>query len=103
MRKRRRSRADSGEEPGLDDGSDTGAGAESDPGAAPRPDGPWDESERPVDEDDEGRLHLGSLSLPGRDEVELRLQVDEASGQVASVMLVAADGAVTYVAGWPPQ
>jgi len=47
-----------------------------------------------VDEDDETRLDLGSLSVPGHPDVELRLQVDEDSGRVASVMLVAADGAL---------
>lgn len=56
--------------------------------------GPWDVSELPVDEDDESRAHLGALSVKGHPEVELRLQVDEASGQVAAVLLVGADGAM---------
>jgi Protein of unknown function (DUF3710) len=56
--------------------------------------GPWDASELAVAEDDETRVDLGSLSVKGRDGIEVRLQVDEASQQVAGVMLVAADGAM---------
>lgn len=60
----------------------------------PRAHGPWDASEHPVDEEDTSRAHLGALSIAGHPEVELRLQVDEASGAVAAVMLVAKDGAM---------
>jgi hypothetical protein len=60
-------------------------------------------TERPVDEDDEGRLDLGALSIPGHPEVELRLQVDESSGQVVSAMLVAADGALELRAFAAPR
>lgn len=63
-------------------------------GDAERPDGPWDASELRVDEDDETRVDLGALNVKGRDGLEVRLQVDEASGQVGGVMLVAADGAL---------
>jgi Protein of unknown function (DUF3710) len=60
----------------------------------PRAHGPWDISEHPVDEEDPSRAHLGALSIAGHADVELRLQVDEASGNVAAVMLVAKDGAM---------
>lgn len=56
--------------------------------------GPWDASELVVDADDETRVHLGALNVKGHDGIEVRLQVDEASQQVAGVMLVAADGAM---------
>ncbi|WP_148574336.1 DUF3710 domain-containing protein [Nocardioides caldifontis] len=59
-----------------------------------RSDGPWDSSELTVEEDDETRADLGALSIEGHPEVELRLQVDEASQQVQAVMLVAQDGAM---------
>ena len=47
------------------------------PGLSPRPDGPWDVSERP---DDEGLIDLGALRVHGRDGMELRLEVDEVPG-----------------------
>lgn len=59
----------------------------------PRAHGPFDSSEHPVDPEDEGRAHLGSLSVAGHQEVEIRLQADEASGQVVAVLLVGKDGA----------
>jgi hypothetical protein len=61
--------------------------------AGPRARGPWDESEVDV-RGVENRLHLGGLVITGHEGLEVRLQVDEASGQVASVLLVAEDGAV---------
>jgi hypothetical protein len=72
-------------------------------GPPERPDGPWDVAERPIDEDDEARVDLGALSVPAHPGVELRLQVDEASGQVASAMLVAADGALELRAFAAPR
>jgi hypothetical protein len=71
--------------------------------AGPRVHGPWDASERRVDEDDESRAHLGSLSVEGHPEVELRLQVDEASGQVGAVLLVGSDGAMELRAFAAPR
>ena len=61
---------------------------------ASRAHGPWDASELVVDAEDETRVHLGALNVKGHDGIEVRLQVDEASQQVAGVMLVAADGAM---------
>jgi len=60
----------------------------------PRSQGPWDAEEHPVDPDDQTRANLGALSISGRPDMELRLQVDQESGQVAAVMMIAADGAI---------
>jgi hypothetical protein len=83
-----------------DDRGDSAAGSEggSDGGAAT---GPYDADALP--EDDPERVDLGSLLIapePGR---ELRLQVDEASGVVQSVVLAAADGALELRAFAAPR
>ena len=83
MRRRRRS-----DEPELDPEAD-GPAVE-----GPRAHGPWDATELRVDENDESRAHLGAISVAGHPDLELRLQVDEGSGQVAALLLVAADGAM---------
>jgi hypothetical protein len=99
MRKRRR--AERLTEP---DPSDSGAETSGEGSADPlRADGPWDSSELAVDADDDSRAHLGALSVVGHPDVELRLQVDEASGQVAAVMLVASDGAMELRAFAAPR
>ena len=93
MRFRRKSVDDDTVEPV---GGDVDATA-SDPGL----DGPYDADELP--DDDPERVDLGSLLIapePGR---ELRLQVDEASGQVQSVMLAGNDGAVEIRAFAAPR
>ncbi len=62
--------------------------------------GPVDLADAPQGVD---RVDLGSLKVaptPGR---ELRLQVEEASGQVASVMVVGPDGAVEFQAFAAPR
>ena len=77
----------------------------------PRADGPWDISERPraEDEDDAAedgaapRIDLGALSVPGHPEVQVQLQVDEASGEVAAVLLVTEDGAMELRAFAAPR
>jgi hypothetical protein len=56
--------------------------------------GPFDVSEVEVDEEDQTRVDLGGLIVKGRPGIELRLQVDEASQQVAAVLLVAEEGAL---------
>lgn len=53
----------------------------------PRPRGPWDRDETDADARDESYLDLGGLVVRPRPELELRLQVDEDSSLVASVML----------------
>lgn len=64
------------------------------PEPAPPPErtGPWDESE--AGEPEEDSIDMGSLRLRLRDGIELRLQADQASGALVSVMLAAEDGAV---------
>jgi hypothetical protein len=76
---------------GADGGADPGAPSTGD---ALRAGGPWDAGELQVSPDDPDRIDLGSLSVKGREDVEVRLQVDEASQQVTGLMLVAKDGAL---------
>lgn len=99
MRMRRRSRKD---EPGEESAGATpeeGAAGAAEGAAAgqqadPRANGPWDDTERQVDEDDTGYVSVGSLAVRGRPGVEVRLQADQATNQIQSVMLVAEDGAM---------
>lgn len=99
MRKRRRSAASPEQEDRQQE-----AGAATEPKAeGPRAHGPWDLSEMPVDENDETRVHLGSISVQGHPEVELRLQVDEATNEVAALMLVSSDGAMELRAFAAPR
>lgn len=62
--------------------------------ATPPTTGPFDVADHPVAEDDADRIHLGSLSLAGHPDLEVRLQVDESSGTVVAALLVADDGAL---------
>ncbi len=55
--------------------------------AAERPHGPWDRAETNADEDDEQYLDLGGLVVKGAEGLELRMQVDPQSQQVAAVLL----------------
>ena len=68
----------------------------------PRADGPWDADEVEVHEDD-GRIDLGSLLVTPQDGLEVQLQVDEASGQVAAVVLAGPDAAVEVRAFAAPR
>jgi hypothetical protein len=63
--------------------------------------GPFDVSQ--VDGDGIERADLGSLLVPAIADRELRLQVDEKSGQVRSVMLAGSDGAVEFQAFAAPR
>ena len=56
--------------------------------------GPYDVADHPLEEDDPSRIDLGALSLAGHPDLEVRLQVDEASGAVMAALLVAEDGAL---------
>jgi Protein of unknown function (DUF3710) len=69
----------------------------------PRADGPWDVSEVDIPEDDESRVDLGSLLLTPRDSLDVQLQVDEASGQVAAVIMAGEEGAVELRAFAAPR
>ncbi len=73
--------ADSGASAGRDDSVDHDAGLP--PG---RPDGPWDRSETDADEQDPHYIDLGGLVVRGREGLELRLQVDEQTQTVSSVL-----------------
>jgi hypothetical protein len=56
--------------------------------------GPWDAAEREVDTEDESAIDLGGLIITGRPGLELRLQTDQATGNVGAAMLVGQNGAV---------
>ncbi len=92
MRRRRKNRTEAVE--GAEQvAQDAVAAPEEDDGLADY-DGPWDVEDRPVEEDDPARIDLGALSLAGHPDLEVRLQVDEASGAVMAALLVAEDGAL---------
>ena len=59
-----------------------------------REDGPFDIDEVDLDADEIDRLDFGSLILTPFDEMQLQLQVDQASGQVQSVLVVAEQSAL---------
>ncbi len=63
--------------------------------------GPRDSAE--VEDDGVERVDLGSLRLSPVGDLELRLQVDETSGQVQSAMIVGPDGAVDLRAFAAPR
>jgi hypothetical protein len=63
--------------------------------------GPWDSDSLP--DDGVERVDLGSLRVPPREGAELRLQVDEVTGAVQSVMLAADEGALELRAFAAPR
>lgn len=67
----------------LDDGSGDGSGdgEARRTGLSPRPDGPWDAAEQDTEE---GYVDLGGMRLRGREGMELRLDVEEATGVVTA-------------------
>jgi Protein of unknown function (DUF3710) len=58
-----------------------------------RDSGPWDSAEVDLS-DDSPRLDLGALVIPGRDGLELQVQMDEESGNVVAVTVVLGPGAI---------
>ena len=89
-------------EPTLEVSTDAAeASAEPTGSAAPRTDGPFDESQ--VADDGVARVDLGSLLIAPSEGRELRLQVDEASGNVQAVMLTGPDGALEMQAFAAPR
>jgi hypothetical protein len=68
---------------------------------ATSPVGPFDVDELP--EDGVERVDLGSLLIAPEEDRELRLQVDETTGEVQSVMLASTDGAVELRAFAAPR
>ena len=79
------------EEGGAEDGSDVAAesveGADEPEGLSPRPDGPWDLSERPDAREDEQMLDLGALLIRGFDGLQMQVQMDEEMSTVSLVTL----------------
>lgn len=65
--------------------------------------GPFDRSEVDYDETNEATVDLGSLIVTGRPDLELRLQMDEGSGNVAAALLVTADSAAELRAFASPR
>jgi hypothetical protein len=63
--------------------------------------GPWDVDDLP--DDGVERIDLGSLLVPPAEGTEVRLQVDEQTGQVQSVMLAGEDGALELRAFAAPR
>lgn len=63
-------------------------------GAGARAQGPWDSSEVDLEAEKGARVDLGGILIKGRPGLELRLQVDEKTQQVAAVMLVNQEGAL---------
>lgn len=93
----RRRKAATSDEPVTDGSAD---GVED---ADPRASGPWDATEIELEEADENRVDLGSLLLTAREGVDIQLQVDEASGEVAAALLAAEDGAIELRAFAAPR
>ena len=81
-----------------DGGADDLAAEGTDPGA----EGPFD-SEDLSPQDGVERVDLGSLLIEGEPNRELRLQVDEASGTVQSVVIAGPDGALELRAFAAPR
>jgi hypothetical protein len=65
--------------------------------------GPYDADDMPPEAAAVERVDLGSLLLPPVEGLELRLQVDEASGAIAAVLLTAEDGALELRAFAAPR
>jgi Protein of unknown function (DUF3710) len=88
-----------GDDPAVE--ADQGTGVDSPVG--PRVNGPWDVSEVTIDEDDQTRVDLGSLLLTPHEGLEVQLQVDEASGDVAAVVLAGDEAAAELRAFAAPR
>lgn len=87
-------------DPVVDEGSESGL-----PGGSLEPEvpvtGPFDVDELP--DDGHERVDLGSLLITPEPERELRLQVDESTGEVQAVVLAGADGALELRAFAAPR
>lgn len=67
------------------------------------PRGPYDIDEIPADAAPMNRVDLGSLHIPAVEGLELRLQVDESTGQIAAVLLTGEEGAIELRAFAAPR
>ena len=97
---RRRSRSESVEPDALDDDQVDDA-AEDAADAEGAVQGPWDVDD--VVDDGIDRVDLGSLLVAPTEGTELRLQVDEQTGEVQSAMLAGDDGAIELRAFAAPR
>ena len=90
---------------GTSTDADTGTGTGTDgvEETHPRARGPWDATEVDLEDADENRVDLGSLLLTAREGVDIQLQVDEESGEVAAALLAAEDGAIELRAFAAPR
>jgi hypothetical protein len=95
-----RAETDDGESDGAGIGEDSDTDARSSGGLTPRPDGPWDISEN---DGRQGYVDLGSLRLRGREGMELRLDVEEATGAVTAATVQMGDSAVQLQAFAAPR
>jgi hypothetical protein len=83
---------------------DDAAGAEDTAAPVGRSAGPFDSTEvEPETLEAEDRIDLGALVITGMPGMELRLQVDEASGDVQAVLLVLEDSALELRAFAAPK
>jgi uncharacterized protein DUF3710 len=96
-------RAGEADEDGADPTGDSPADEATEQAPDARANGPWDASEVTIPEDDQTRVDLGSLLISPREGLELQLQVDEASGEVAAVILAAEQGAAEIRAFAAPR
>lgn len=96
MFRRRKSESEAAsEEADLTPDETVDAGGES-AAASPgeRTTGPWDVAEVSLDPEDTSLIDLGGLIVRGRQDIQLQLQVDEGSGQIVAVLMMAEEGAV---------
>jgi hypothetical protein len=89
-----------GEDDGVDDDSVDDLDDDVRTGLSPRPDGPWDVDEQP---DPEGYVDLGGLRIRGREGMELRLEVEEATGAVNAATVQLGESAVQLQAFAAPR
>lgn len=68
-----------------------------------RPRGPWDRDETTVDDEEEGYIDLGGLLVRGVDGIELRLQVADQEGTIATVLLAGPDSGLEVRAFAAPR
>lgn len=97
MRFRRKSETAESGTP-VDEAAETAAGS-----GSTTPAGPYDVSEMPELPEGVQRIDLGSLLIAPTAGTELRLQVDEATGDVQAVLLTAPDGALELRAFAAPR
>ena len=101
MKFRRKSATDAAQGESGADAPDTSGATGSLDSTATLPEGPYDAEDLPEGEVE--RVDLGSLLIAPEEARELRLQVDEESGTVQSVMLAGAEGAVELRAFAAPR